>query len=505
MELAPAENNNRLINYRPTFVLAVGMIAGIAVYGLLSSKTVPIFSALVVISSGALLFFGKNRFALFTAAILFGLILSFVFRPTEFKTGEYTVSGVVTDITETGEEHKLILRNVRLDNASLNRYCEITLTDESKVSVGDRISCYASCRMPTRKFSTYDEYHRKLSAKIGSIASASLIKIESHHNAPVIEILLAIRTAISKRIDDTFQDDSDIFNALILGIRTEIGDERYSAYQASGTAHLLALSGFHMGLVSAAIAAIIPKRRRSLRLIVVSAVMILYCSVAVYAPGFVRAAIMSICYLITDKLERRPDSLSSLSLAAILILSVNPYQLYSIGFQLSFAACFGIALFNSSFSRTLNKTRLPSKASSAIAGSSSAILGTTALQMRYFNSFAPYAVICNLFAIPAFSVIVILGIITTVASFILPAAGRVIATAPRAFLFVIEKLLSFFASLPGADMFIVSPPLAGCVIFLVMLFAFSEYTLRPFKKKMWAGLALMFLFTFSCLVSIIKT
>ena len=126
------------------------------------------------------------------------------------------------------------------------------------------------------------------------------------------------------------------------------------------------------------------------------------------------------------------------------------------------------------------------------------------LQLRYFNSFTPYSVIANLVAVPAFSVIVISGIVTLFIAFAYPPVGVLAAIIPRGVLFVVEEFLSFVAKLPFASMQFDSPPMICCIIYFVFLFAVSEYTLRKPGKRLEYGLIIALVFTLAFGFSIIK-
>lgn len=504
MESAPeTENSSRIVNWRPAFALAAGLMCGIAVCGMLEHTGVILLAAMLSVSGAALFILKKYRFFTFLLAVLIGLGSAFTALPKQFDTGNYMVSGIVIDSYQQNGKTVLLLSDASLDENRLNKRVLLTIK-EGTAQIGDRVHAQSKCRMPSKQFGAYNELHSRLASRIGCIASAETITVVSEHNAPVAEALISVRLSIEERINAAFKDDSGIFSALILGERSEVGEERYSVFRTSGTAHLLAISGFHMGIIAGAIGLFIPKGKRKLRLIIVTSVMASYCAVAAYAPGFVRAAIMTFFVLAADCLERKNDTLSSLSIAAVCILLVNPYQLYSLGFQLSFSACFGLILFARSISETLTKIKLPQKLASPVAATLSAIAGTSALQMRYYNSFSPYTLLTNLLAIPAFSIIVITGPIVTAIAFISPSLAGSLAIVPRAVLFVIEKMLAFASELPLAKTEFASPSTVCCLIWLITLFVLSEYVLRPEKKRIvYASIGLI-LFTLVYLVGIIR-
>ncbi|MBR3299841.1 MAG: ComEC/Rec2 family competence protein [Clostridia bacterium] len=499
---------NRLINYRPLFEFALGMMAGI-----LLCAELPFWAALAAAALSALgcalLFYRRlHRHAVFALAVLIGLFLAVIALPTVFTPGKCDLNGVVVEAEVRDGDTVLTLERVTLNGASFNKRARLTVNDGSSANayrfkIGDLITAEASIRMPDRRFSTYDERTAMLANGVGCIASASQVLVTGEHALPFAEFIDSLRNAAESRIKLAFGEDHAIFSTVLLGIRGELSSERAEAYRASGTAHLLAISGFHMGIIAGAVSRLISKRRRILKLAVVSAVAAAYCTVAAYTPGIVRAAIMTACLLASGALGRRPDTLSSLSLASILILAFNPYQLYSVGFRFSFSAVFGIALFSGSLSRAANSVRIPKKLASAAAVCIAATIGTLMLQLRYYSAFTPYSVIANLIAVPAFSAVVMLGAAAVIIAFIFPAAAQYFAILPRSVLFVTEKLLGAVSKLPLASIEFKPPSSAACLIYLVLIFILSEYVLRPKRKRLEFAVPLIILFTFAYVLGII--
>ncbi|MBQ4429308.1 MAG: ComEC/Rec2 family competence protein [Clostridia bacterium] len=497
---------NRLINYRPLFEFALGMMAGILLCANVSYPFNIILAALIALLGCALMCFKRKRSAVFALAVLFGLSMASAMLPAEFSSGEARVCGTVCEIEHRENNTCLVLSRVKLNGEPFNKRVRFSLASafHAQLKIGDCIEADASVQKPSRRFSTYDERKVLLSKGIGCIAAADSLTVTGEHALPVAEFVHGIRSAVDERIKYAFGEDGGIFSALLIGVRDELSDERSEAYRASGTAHLLAISGFHMGIIVGAISLLIPKRRRLLRFIVILAFASAYCTVAAYTPGIVRAAVMTACILGANLLERRPDMLSSLSLASILILTVNPFQLYSLGFQFSFSAVFGIALFSNSISRKLHGIRIPDKLSSAAAVCLSATIGTAMLQLRYYSSVTPYSLLSNLIAVPAFSAVVILGFITTLVSFIVPPFAQFAAILPRAVLFAVENLLTLISKLPLASAEFSPPSAICCIVFAFLIFTASEYVLRPKRKRLELAIPLLILFTFSYFMGIIN-
>lgn len=504
MELAPQnQHKTRIANYRPVFVFALGMMLGIAACGALENTGAILLAVLLAVCAGVLLILRSARIAVFVISIIVGLALAFLNKPAYFQVGSYPVSGTVVDSYKTDDGDVLVLKRCTLNGENYNKRIQLTLQDAPDIRIGDEVYAIADCRMLRSRTDQYSEYSSKLALGIGCVASADEINVLSSHNAPLTELTMSLRNSIKQRIDMTFGSDAGVFSALVIGVKNEVGEERYSVFKASGTSHLLAISGLHMSILVACVSALIPRRRKWLKLILLGAFMFVYCTVAAYAPGLVRAAIMMFAMLTADCFERQRDSLSALSLAAAAILSVNPFQLYSIGFQLSFSACFGLILLSRSLSQGLLRAHLPALISQPAAVCIAATLGTFPFQMRYFNSFTPYTLIANLIVVPLFSVIVITAFAVTIMAFISPGIASAAAIVPRSILFCIEKFLSLIGRLPFAEFTFEPPSMLCCVIWLVMLFAASEYTLRPRGKRAIYASGLLVLFTTVYFIGII--
>ncbi|MBR4435850.1 MAG: ComEC/Rec2 family competence protein [Clostridia bacterium] len=502
------KNNNqvskrRLINYRPLFEFALGMMAGIVICAPLGDTLRYVAAAVLGVVGIVLVAIGQKRLGIIAISALLGLTLAFGALPKPFYEGTAELMGVISDIEDDGDKTVLILTDAAVAGTKFNKRVRLTLDASDKYEVGDGIMTVASVKKPSRKFGTYDEFKVRLASGVGCVAQAKSAFVESKNNLPVKEFIVSVRLAIIRRIKSAFGDDSAVFSALLVGDRSELTDERYAPFRASGTAHLLAISGFHVGIIAGVLIAALKRLKSGVRTAIIAALLLFYCALTAFTPGVVRASIMLVALMCAGCFERRGDQLSALSLAAILILAVNPYQIYSLGFQLSFAAVFGIALYMRQIGEMFHKAKLGEWLSSSAAVCISATLGTLALQIRAFSAFSPYTLISNLVAVPAFSVIVVLGLISTVLAFIYPPAAQMLAYIPRTVLNAAEWALGGISSLPYASLSLKPLPILVCAIYLAVLFILSEYILRPIKKRLCYAAALITIFTIAYVISII--
>lgn len=309
-----------------------------------------------------------TRSALFAASVLVGILFAALRLPTELPNGSYTVSGTVLSAEYSDGETELILTKSELHSHAgvFRREGRVKIITEGylNIDVGDGVYIPKVYLRGAAKADSSERSRFLKQLSEGITASGRLyggglnddgstsvdeISVVSKHNLPVREALTSVRSSIVRHIGRIFGTDAGIVSALIVGDKTALQSDRTEAYRATGTAHLLAISGFHTGIIAAILGLFVPKSKRWLRTAFVGIGLIMYCCIAVYAAGIVRASIMVICALLCRALNRRPDSLNGLAAAAVLILAFEPFQLYSVGFQLSFAACFGLILFSKQF------------------------------------------------------------------------------------------------------------------------------------------------------------
>ncbi|NUQ60884.1 MAG: ComEC/Rec2 family competence protein [Pirellulales bacterium] len=136
-------------------------------------------------------------------------------------------------------------------------------------------------------------------------------------------------------------------SALLLGIREELGDDRNDAFLETGTVHLLSISGLHVGIVAGALLALFrltPVPRRAIAAIV-SGATVAYTLVTGAEPPAVRAAVLVVVMCAGYAAGKRGLPFNSLAAAALVVLAINPAELFSVGAQLSFLSVAGMMWF----------------------------------------------------------------------------------------------------------------------------------------------------------------
>lgn len=223
-------------------------------------------------------------------------------------------------------------------------------------------------------------------------------------------------------------DELATTGALTLGYKEDLDKELKRRFQASGAAHVLAVSGLHTGIIYALLLGLLTLggRRKPLyenRLgrcilsLIIIAAMWFYAWLTGMTPSVVRAVLMVTIFELGRMFYRQAISLNTIAAAAVFILLVRPLDLWSVSFQLSFAATAAIVLIarelEKLFSRGISrKYRLLNWVVGILIVSLAAQLGTLPLTMHYFGQISNYFLLTNLIVLPLASILVPCGLIT---------------------------------------------------------------------------------------------
>lgn len=140
--------------------------------------------------------------------------------------------------------------------------------------------------------------------------------------------------------------------AMTIGVRDALDESLYAAYASTGTIHVLAISGLHVGIVSVLLFFLTGKVRATdkpltkvCRMVVLLAGIWTFACIAGLSPSIVRAAFMFSVYLAGTVLRKPVRGLNVLAFSALVFLSIDPYQLNALSFQFSYLALGGIVVF----------------------------------------------------------------------------------------------------------------------------------------------------------------
>ena len=249
-----------------------------------------------------------------------------------------------------------------------------------------------------------------------------------------------------------------IISALTLGYREDLDKEVQRAFSASGAMHVLAVSGLHTGIVWGIVMWILTlgvlykplwedKFRRWLLNISTIVLIWAYAFLTGLSPSVMRSALMLTFWALSSLLEQQTSRWNPLLAAAVVILIVNPLALWSVSFQLSFAAVAGIMLFGSSMQQAVvSKGRVWQSVSRLLIVSLAAQLGTMPLTLHYFGQTSNYFALTNLIVVPMAGILLSLGFSTLAMSWC--AVGEWLGWATKWCTWLLNQAVQWIESLP---------------------------------------------------------
>ncbi len=223
--------------------------------------------------------------------------------------------------------------------------------------------------------------------------------------------------------------NSAVLSGITLGDRQGIPAWIREDFARTGTAHIIAISGFNVGIVVFTALFLLKalRIRRKARYLLVIPILLAHMWAVGAQASVVRATIMALMVLIGYLLERDTDIINSLSLSALIILGYNPRQIFDIGFQLSFVSVLGIVWLSPRFIGWFNlkpKTGIALKfLVESLSVSLAAWLATLGFTAYYFRIVTPISILANLIIVPWVSLVIILGFILSLAAMICPATA----------------------------------------------------------------------------------
>ena len=325
-----------------------------------------------------------------------------VLIPYDGKTVPATAT--VTDYSYNMDYGVAADGKIVIDGKSHN--ARIYYNAEEMLQPGDRIVGEFRIRMTTADAAKGATYHQ--GNGIFLLAYADDEAVLHQAEGKQIRYLPAIlRRNITDALDALFPTDTLAFaRALLLGDSSMLDYETDTAFKISGIRHVIAVSGLHVSILFCLVY-ILTARRRALVALLGIPVLVLFAAVAGFTPSIVRACIMQGLMILAMLFNKEYDPPTSLAFAVLVMLTINPLTVTSVGFQLSVGCVLGILLFyyraNAFLLKLLKvkngkgfKQRLCRWFAGSVSITMSAMIVTTPLSAMYFGIVSIAGVITNL-------------------------------------------------------------------------------------------------------------
>lgn len=460
---------DKLFNFRPMFFAAIFLCFGI-LFGYFSHclELSPLWSLLLLPTILLSLLFCENKekrkkaiaaWSILLVCFLFGL-LSFSAKIDDFRAltaynKETTVRGRVVNITSYNGYSNVELDDLIIDGkdskATLSAYLPASFCENLRLSDVLLLTGYVST--DTEVFNEYgfraQDIRKNRCYQISKIESYTVV-------TKTFDVFLFVRSRMSDVVYAGMEEGSAaVTMAVLTGDTSGIEQNLYDNIRAGGIAHVFAVSGLHIGSLYAFCMLFMRKTSlrklpKVVRFFLTAVVLILYSGVCGFTASSVRATIVCLVTYATVLVGVKNDFLQSLGISAILILVLAPTALFEVGFQLSFAACLGLALltrpiqhvftcagqhtknfFASIFVKGEPKpqdedapvgifTRLSRKAVALFSVSLAAQIATAPILLKNFGYVSGWSLLLNVLFVPLISVTFAFLLLLTLVACVLP-------------------------------------------------------------------------------------
>lgn len=483
---------------RPLLFAITGQAAGIALGYYFSRSMLLVF----VLSAAGLLFIMqrqcKSQLARIVSLAGAGFILgSFCFSAADLAlkeqaeefAGRTSVTGKVTDtefrISQNGDEY--IQLTVKSEKGKVIVKCYEGSFEETPIP-GYTVNAQGKVEMPPGQRNpgcfNYCLYLKSLG--VTGLMSGKKIEITDCQRTLFGELFL-IKDAFSDRIESTCgKETAAMIKAIMFGDKGELDSDVVEVFQRNGTAHILAVSGLHIGIIYGVLLKIWPGRKGRMFFCFMGFFFFCYAVMAGFSPSVVRAVIMVMLHAFATVTGRKYDLNNAAFAVASAVLLLRPFMLFNTGFQMSFLAV---------LTMSLALPYIKSFYSGAAAAGIAVQLGLGPFIWYNFNYISLLAVIINVPVVFLAGIVVPAGLagLVLMRTVLFEPAARIVELVCS-----VLKELNELAEIPGVTTFqLPSPPVWAVAAFYLGLIVFASEEGRlavlraSNKKKHAAGCALI--------------
>lgn len=375
---------------------------------------------------------------------------------------------------------------------------------------GDRVLVFGLLETPpaSEEFS-YREYLARQG--IHSLIDRAQVTLLSENQAnPLLHYLFTFKRYAQSTIASILPEpQAALLSGILLGVETGIPADLMEDFSATGTTHIIAISGFNVTIISGIFVRLTRRlfsrsfgaaRGRRWAARVAIAGVLIYTVLVGASAAVVRAALMGTLYLWGWYLGRPTFAPVSLAVAAVLMTALNPHDLWDVGFQLSFAATLGLVLYAERLERGCERllVRITSheRAQGMVGLINESLLVTLAAQivtipviLYHFGRLSLVTLVSNLLVLPIQSGVMMWGGLATLSGLALRPLGQVVGWVAWVFLTYTIEVVRLTARVPFASVPVKMTGWMVCVYY-AFLGGLTWWLAQPRERRgeLWDGL-----------------
>ncbi len=382
------------------------------------------------------------------------------------------IGTIVSDPQEKEYKTKYILKidtinsNKKYKNTKVILY---TKKGEETLKYGDKIELVGNFKLAQERRNPggFDYRFYLKTKKIYGIVTTKNTKKLKENNVNIISMIANKTANVIKNQSKKLLKNKEacLLIGLLIGDTDEIDEETKEDFRNSNLTHMLAVSGLHVSYVLLGVNYIITKVKihKKLSKIIVMLLILFFILVTGATPSVLRAGTMTIYLIIGGIFYRRISVFSSLNLSLLVIIIMNPYCLFDVGLQLSYAGTIGIV-----YLYPIIKEKIYNKANSILITISANIV-IIPIMLYNFNTISLTFFISNLLAGPIIGIIIILGFSIIIISLIFFPIANIFSKILNLLIILFLNTAKACENLPLSKIFIITPTLKFIFLYYCLL------------------------------------
>ncbi|QQY80450.1 competence protein ComEC [Keratinibaculum paraultunense] len=449
-----------------------------------------IFLLILLFISLFINFIGKkeNKFKslnLFFSIFLLGIILTNLktidSQLLEYKDALVEITGIVDEIKIIEEnESRYIVRVTNIchdgNNKKVSEKIQLKILGEKTLSIGEELLFKGVLREPLPNTNP-KLYNHRLKLLTEGIYTSTTIKDYSiiHVVKGNLDFIDRMKYKFIESVEEIFdsyltEKNSSLMKAVILGKSSYLTEDNIEKFRHLGLAHILAVSGLHIGLITNILTGLLGYLgiNKKLNIGITLSGIWMYAYIIGGPPSVIRANIMFTILFLSKVFWQAYESINALFFALFIMLIINPYWAFSIGFQLSFIATFFILYLTPKIKIIFYPS--DSQLIKSLKSILSVQIGLLPIQAYYFNRVPIISMVANLLIVPLFSIGLILGLLLLFFSYLIEPIAYFIGIVINFLLDIQFYIINILECFPYIDLKVPSPSIMGILCYYILLF-----------------------------------
>lgn len=297
--------------------------------------------------------------------------------------------------------------------------------------------------------------------RAGTMSVRSIRRVRAARPHP----LSALRRLAFNQVRKRFGTETALAESLLLARRESLDPAVAQDFAAAGLSHLLAISGAHVGILTAMVLLGAGLARMTPRAgaVVATTTAVAYV-ILLGAPAAAARAVIQGIALLASRLTQRPsDRLTLLAAAGLVLIGVDPMAVLGAGFQLSFAGVFGLLMFGRPIARSL-PAAWPRPLVAAVAPTLAATAATAPIAAWHFGLIAFIGPVSNLAAAPVLALAIPAMVLSLGTGLVVGPVGQFLAGGAEALLALLRHIATVAANLPGSHAWVAGDAVTASVV-----------------------------------------